>query len=356
MAETVRILGNGLAACCVARLLCGHDVRLALDAASLPLHPRPASLLLSRQTQSLLQDIFDDAALFEGASRIRRRIVRWGQGDSVVELPHDGAVVSEVELLNRLWKMQAEIAVDAAPRDDSRDGAAWEILTSGRSVIGQAAQHLRNSQTYGLRTARTVAVVLVPDAPNGCCWIESIKDGWLFLLPTGKERGAALIACGADTGRLIGQSNLVVEQIEELDTAVLGTPQLSTAPRILDPLCGAGWIACGSAAMQFDPLCGEGAGHAAREALLASAVIKAAAKGFDIEELLAHYATRLRQGFLRHLEVCLGFYQSGGESGFWKSEEAALKQGIAFVREQLPAKPHFSFRLVGTELQPLASV
>ena len=49
--------------------------------------------------------------------------------------------------------------------------------------------------------------------------------------------------------------------------------------------------------MSFDPLCGEGAAHALREALLAAAVIRGAAKGYSVEKLLAHYRRDSCKGF-----------------------------------------------------------
>ena len=106
--------------------------------------------------------------------------------------------------------------------------------------------------------------------------------------------------------------------------------------------------------MTFDPLCGEGAGHAVREALLAAAVIRASEKGYATETLLSHYATRLMQGFLRHLHVCLPFYLTGGSGDFWKTEAAALQAGITWMQDRLRASSAPLYRLVGYELQPIS--
>ena len=105
--------------------------------------------------------------------------------------------------------------------------------------------------------------------------------------------------------------------------------------------------------MTFDPLCGEGAGHAAREALLASAVIGAIAKGHLVGDLLSQYTTRLKQGFLRHLQVCLPFYQNGGSSSFWMGERAALERGIASMQNCLRDHAPLLFRLNGFELETI---
>jgi flavin-dependent dehydrogenase len=65
-------------------------------------------------------------------------------------------------------------------------------------------------------------------------------------------------------------------------------PEFSASPRIPAPLCGPGWLACGSAAMGFDPICGDGTAHAVREAILALAVIRGGDHGMP-----AHYEARL---------------------------------------------------------------
>ncbi len=162
-----------------------------------------------------------------------------------------------------------------------------------------------------------------------------------------------LISAGYSPNGLIEQSRLIVRHIATVEDAPAPAHQFAAYPQILLELCGPHWLACGSAAMSFDPLCGEGAGHALREALLAAAVIHGAAKGYSIETLLAHYETRLMHGFLRHLQVCLPFYQSGGRSEFWETEAAALKSGIAWMQARLQNEPPARYRLVGNELEPI---
>jgi flavin-dependent dehydrogenase len=101
--------------------------------------------------------------------------------------------------------------------------------------------------------------------------------------------------------------------------------------RIASPLCAPGWLACGTAAMAFDPICGDGTAHAIREAILASAVIRSLTKSGPVDELLAHYDARLTAGFRRHLEVCRQFYSSGGTGPLWTAELDAIDRGIQCV-------------------------
>ena len=81
-------------------------------------------------------------------------------------------------------------------------------------------------------------------------------------------------------------------------------------------MAGPGWLACGTAALGFDPLCGDGAGNAVREAILGSAAIRRAIATDEADSLAAHYQARLLAGFKRHVALCFEFYKSG-RSGPW---------------------------------------
>jgi hypothetical protein len=335
---TVNILGEGLAACCSAHLLASGGFLLRVEPFT---RSRPSRLLLSEQTQSLLRDTFTAPHLFQNAQQIRKRIVSWGNAAAPVELPHRGIVVHEQELLGELWN-RVVIPKPAASTDP-----AWTVVSA------QNGDSRARFRSFGSRVAIVGLVELTRQAEDDCCWVESLPDGWLFLLPSEPGR-AALISCGYSPEKLIEQSRLIGRLVSNLDETTRTAHHHPAFPQILSELCGPHWLACGSAAMMFDPLCGEGAGHAVREALLASAVIRASAKGSPVETLLAHYATRFMHGFLKHLQVCLSFYRSGGNSHFWKTEAAALETGIAWMQERLRGQAPPRYRLVGYELQPIS--
>lgn len=103
--------------------------------------------------------------------------------------------------------------------------------------------------------------------------------------------------------------------------------------------------------MAFDPICGDGTAHAIREAILASAVIRAVAEGGDARGLLAHYQARLTAAFERHLTLCRQFYLSGGDSRLWRSELEAIDQGIQWCHAALANHPGFRYQLRGFELE-----
>jgi hypothetical protein len=127
----------------------------------------------------------------------------------------------------------------------------------------------------------------------------------------------------------------------------------SASPRIVSPLTGPGWLACGTAGMAFDPICGDGTAHAVREAILASAVVKAISTGGDAQELLRHYEARLIAGFQRHLATCLDFYRSGHGGIWWEQEVASSHQGLEWCAGKLRGYGRFRYQLNGFELRSI---
>ncbi|HEX4167365.1 MAG TPA: hypothetical protein VHZ55_18015 [Bryobacteraceae bacterium] len=189
----------------------------------------------------------------------------------------------------------------------------------------------------------------IKETASETCWVESLDGGWLFLLPTCECTGS-LIAVGDSATELLEHSRLVNPQIESLSAA---GGRFAAYPRILDPLCAPGWLACGSAVMSFDPICGEGAGQAVREAILASALLEHWLNGHLLEGLLNHYSSRLLAGFLRHLVTCRRFYVSAHSSEWWQAELTAIESGIEWTRRRLSELPKSQYRLVDFALEPV---
>lgn len=332
MHNRICIEGSGLAACCSAALLerAGFGVSGEPFASS-----RSPVLMLSEQTQRLLRDVFGIADLFDNAIAIRRRVVLWGQNVEPVELPHAGLVMAEAKLLSRLWE-----AIDLKPK--VADQTKWTLI-SDRQKLNAVAQ-----QEIGCRSAFTTSVQLCERANRDTCWVESIASGWLFLLPSGENVGS-LISVGAKPESSLSESRLVAKQIHSLRDA---TGCFPSHPRIADRLSGNAWIACGTAAVAFDPIAGEGAGHALRESILAAAVIKAAGRDCEWLPLVHHYSNRILSGFLRHLHHCVHFYESlDGE--WWQVQAQALSKGILWTQQELASKPGGLFRLNGFELESI---
>jgi hypothetical protein len=290
--------------------------------------------MLRETTQKLLADVFERDDLFTGLHQIRRRVVLWGQSAQPVVVPHSAVVVSEAAILSSIQQ--------ALPLGEVEAG--WAIF-AGPSVPDACPP--REEHQFGCRMATAVPVKLKSEDASDACWIESQKEGWLFLLPTGLENGW-LLCVGSCTETILAESRLVAARISEA-----GAPagQFSSHPRVSEPLAGLGWLACGSAALGFDPLCGEGAGNATREAILATAVVRSAASGEDAESLAAHYAARLIAGFHKHLEICREYYSSGHRGPWWEQQVADLDRGLDWCARQLAVFPGFRYRLNGFTLE-----
>jgi hypothetical protein len=328
--QPVLIRGDGVAAYCCAHLLQQAGIPAVLDR---PTRPRLPAIMLSEAAISLLADVFGRSDLFHDLPRIRTRTVLWGSKGAPLALPHSAVVVSEQVLLDSL---RPEIAAS-----DFSGEPQWTVFAS-RPLPPGCVEH-----GFGSRVARASSVALKSRAAG--CWVESAREGWLFLIAGGDGTCWLLSVGGADPAR----SRLFAEQIEDL-----GAPggEFPASPRIIEPLSntsatGQSWLACGTAALAFDPLCGDGTAHAVREAILAAAVIRATHSGAHAVEVLAHYESRLLVGFQRHLANCAAFYRTGGDGTWWRAELHSMERGLADCAERLSRFPGFRYRLNGYELE-----
>ncbi len=328
---SVLISGDGLAACCCAKLLQRAGVPIRVERLGRPTVP---AILTSQATASLLRDIFEDSTIFDGFHPICWRKVAWNNTAEIVSLRHTATVVSEQTLLDRLWKL--------APLE-GHGASDWTIVTT------RGPRTLPEELKCGSRIASVTTARLRGGVPDDACWVEAVRDGWLFLLAAG-DGSAFMISVGLPPGDMLEQSRLVAAQI---DTQGATLAEFPSYPRILTELTGPDWLACGSAAMSFDPVCGEGAGNAAREAILASAVVAAILNGEDRHAVLAHYRSRLLGGFLRHLEISLDFYTQARQGPWWDGEIVYLRRGIEWTRAKMRELPPPRYRLVDFRLESL---
>jgi flavin-dependent dehydrogenase len=314
----VLIRGGGVAALTCAHLLRRAGFPVFFEGAE---RPRLPAILLSQAAQHLIAGVFDNHSLFEDLPPVQTRIVSWG-ADSVA-LPHQAVVLSEADLLSRLAGRDQDAGTPAP------DGPAWTIHTLT----------LAESHSFGYRQASVYAVDLDRDAEPYACWIESLGEGWLFLITTAPKHGW-LLAVGDLGADPLSGSTIVAKKIARLDDSAGRFP---TAPRIAAELCGPNWLACGSAAMAFDPLCGDGTAHAVRQAILASAIVAAAAKGEDGKALCAHYRARLIAAFEKHLGLCLFYYRAAGGRPWWEAQRQAIAQGLSWCEQRRSQR--FEYRL-----------
>ena len=310
----VVIRGGGIAATTAAHLLRRAGCSVAWRNTD---RPRLPAILLSEAAQALLSDIFEKQNLFRDCHPIRKRVVAWGREDAVT-VEHSAVVVSEDWLLDHL----------RLETDDQISSPAWTIFSSRPP---HTAEH-----RFGSRIASATRVEL---SDSSACAIEALDAGWLFLVPDAPGSGWLLAVGEAPLDR----SRVIAKMISRAGAAAGEFPAY---PQIVSPLAGEGWLACGSAAMSFDPICGDGTGNAVREAILASAVIGAALKGHAAGSLIEHYQARLKLGFKRHLMLCRDFYRTGGPGIWWRREAEAIEEGIVWCG----AEPRFRYQLAGFEL------
>ena len=330
----VVIRGEGVAAYGCAHLLRAAGIRPVMETAA---RPRLPVIMIGESTQALLQDVFGQHDLFAGLPRIHKRMVAWGVNAQPSSLRHSAVVVSEEVLLERL---RSTLLRDDPP---APKGSAWAILSS-TSLLPASREH-----HFGARVAEAVKVDLKHSSDPATCWIESLESGWLFLLPCSGGAGW-LLSVGSAPELLLDHSRLVGGQVANLSRPVAKFPAY---PRITWPLCGPGWLACGTAALAFDPLCGDGSGNSIREAILASAVVRAIREGGSADQVLDHYQARLAAGFKRHLTHCRVFYASGHRGPWWDTELDHLDRGLAWCRRQLRSETEFRYRLIGFDLRPV---
>jgi hypothetical protein len=318
------VRGDGVAAYCCAYLLTKAGFRIDLQPVE---RPRLPAIMLGEQALALTRDIFDQPGLFADAPRIRKRVVAWGPGAKPIEVEHLAVVVSEELLLQSIRPV-------VVPNGDSD----WTIFAAP-PLPAAVAQHC-----FGSRMATATPVTLRETSDPAACWIEALDGGWLFLLP------GWLLSVGASAETLLAGSRLVAPQVANIATSSREFPAYA---RIASPLSASNWLACGTAAMAFDPICGDGTAHAIREAILAAAVIRAVARGDPPEHLRSHYEARLTAGFLRHLSACRQFYLSGGSGSLWRSESEAIDRGIEWCNAELADHAGFRYQLRGFELEAL---
>jgi hypothetical protein len=330
--RSVLIRGDGVAAYCCAHLLNNAGFRVAMER---PERPRVPAIMLSDSALALIRDVFGRPSLFAELPRIARRTVAWGKAADPVSIAHSAVVVSERHLLESL-----------APefRTDAGIAPGFTIYTS--KPLPTAA----TEQRFGSRHAAAAQVALRDQADLSSCWIESVEDGWIFLIPNAAE-STWLLAVGAPLESLLESSRVIGPRVNLLGGR---SGEFTTCPRILSPLGGDGWLACGTVAMAFDPICGDGTAQAVREAILAAAVVRGIADGGDAAGLLSHYEMRLTAAMLRHLTLCAEFYRTGGNGPWWQAELRSLDAGYRWCADKLAGagEPRYQLRDFVLECRP----
>ena len=328
---SILIRGDGIAALCCAHLLRKAGLDVGLERTQ---RPRVPAILLSLQAMGLIANVFEREDIFEGLHDIQRRTVAWGPGAAAGDLPHVGVVVSEETLIARL-----------APAADEKPTTPPAMTIHSTKPLPAPAL----TQRFGSQRSTGARVKLSATADPAACVVESVPGGWLFLIPTAPE-SAWLLAVGGNPDELLASSRLVAPAIGHMDPA---SGEFETSSSIATPLTGNGWMACGSAAVTFDPICGDGTASAIREAILASAVIKSLRAGGDASALLEHYETMIIGAMRRHLTHSNEYYRTGGTDPWWTEQSQRIQKGHDWCTTRLALAPEPRYGLRGFELARL---
>lgn len=309
-------------------------------------------IMLSNPALALLRDVFGNGGLFADRPPIEQRVVKWGSAEAVA-MPHGAVVVSEDDLGNVLDMFpRGNIAQRSSAKPERAQLNIQHSNEFNGKFVVQAMPPFPTGETlrFGERLSSTARVTLKADAPARTCWIEAVDAGWLFLIPDGFGQ-AWLLAVGSDPQTLAQDAPLIGPLIGPLiDTLEPTGGQFDTSPRMLAQLAGDNWLACGTAAIAFDPICGDGTAQAAREGILAAAVIGALARGEEPALLATHYHSLLLASLRRHLQLSLPFYANGGAGRWWHEQYAAAREGYERTTALLAKLPEPRFALHGFDL------
>jgi len=322
----VAIRGSGMAANACAHLLKGAGLRVGQEPAYRPAVP---SLLLSEAALALMRDLFARPDLFANAPRVRRRLVAWG--GAPVMVPHEAVLASDA-------LVQAALAVS---NDAPMAAPGFTIYAAPPLPVGEL-------HVFGERDAVAARVRLRDAACREEGRVEAVESGWLFLVPADGDEGW-LLGVGGAIDALLAQSRLIAPVVDPIGGS---SRPFRAAPRLHLPLVGDDWLACGTAAIGFDPICGDGTAQSVREAILASAVLTGIAQGGDRGALLSHYQAMLIAAMRRHLLLCAQFYADGGQGDWWRTQHEALMQGHHWCTGLLATLPEPQYALHGLRLVP----
>jgi hypothetical protein len=354
----VRVIGDGIAALVVARLLLRSGWAVCLEAP--PRRGASPDLVVDTRTARLLCDVLGAAeAVWEGSHPLRGRHVRWHPLDPGVEVPAPAIVAPQTQLVTRLL---SELTGASDSRlTVTRDGLGasgsppWVVDASGGQGSGTAGR-----RRFGTRRMLAARATLRAGVDLSLACIEATGEGWVFMSPLGGGLAcvqATVVDVAPEPTRQLESLIAGTHEIRvRLTTPVAGVAAFETAPSIAEEVCRPGWMAIGERAMAVDPICGDGVGYAVRGAILGAAVLDAIARGEDVAACLAHFRARLEVAFADHLKACHAFYSRVGFRRAWDSELGATRRGLADLEAASAARPAFRLGLRGFTLEPLERV
>jgi flavin-dependent dehydrogenase len=319
------VLGCGVAGLTVAQLLSGRG--WTVDCLAGTPGPGPVVVIGWPDALLLLELWQADEALFRSAHRLHGRVVHWEPGPAPSLAPAP-ALVMPIDRLTRVLADRAGAAgmrfVDTAQVDAT--DYDWVVQAGGRPAMAQA------SIDFGRRCGAAAPVRLAPCAHTDRTVMESVADGWLFVIPHGLGRGTLqAVFCGprgdpaADLQALLSQSRAASALVEEIAGRPIG---FAAMPRLATTPCVSGSIAVGDAALTLDPMSGGGIASGLRGAILAAAVLDATEGEGTSPACFEHYAQRLRDVMRSHVRSCIELYGRAVNAMAWRAEIRAMVEAL----------------------------
>lgn len=223
--------------------------------------------------------------------------------------------------------------------DDGDDvTCGWSVDASGRAAVvarGSGARRYRDGTlvaVYGLgggrfRLARTL--------------VEAVPNGWWYLagLPGGRVL-AALHVRPEDAARLVAKPDEWLHALATTRHASVALSEVTFERRLrgvaagttgLDQVHGEGWIACGDAALAFDPISSQGIFSAIHGGMSAARATLRKFAG-DNDGLAAHAAqlSRIEMIYRQRLRTTYAQERRWADEPFWAQQREQSEKSSKF--------------------------
>jgi len=214
----------------------------------------------------------------------------YGQGLRLHRPSFDAALRQAAEAVEvRFWR------ADVRRLERHADGwSVWlddGVVLSARWLIDATGRRARLSRLIGARRRRSAPLVaiyrtgwpernrdvtrtVIAAGPDGWVYAGRLGDGhWAFGYHTSSEQAARMLGSPADWNDAVTECPGFAKLFGELVFAQEPALRDARGAR-LDPPIGEGWVACGDAALSFDPIAGQGLFNALYTGMTAAEAVR----------------------------------------------------------------------------------
>ena len=211
------------------------------------------------------------------------------------------------------------------------DGA----LLSARWLIDATGRRARLSRLIGARRRRSAPLVaiykigwperngdltrtVIAAGPDGWVYAGRLGDGrWAFGYHTSSEHAARMLASPADWDDAVCECPGLAKLFGKIGFAQTLSLRDARGARV-DPPIGDGWVACGDAALSFDPIAGQGLFNALYTGMTAAEAVRTMRDGAvpsnyasELDKVAAIYNARRREHYRQE--------RRWSERSFWRT-------------------------------------